>query len=189
MAEKGSTRLTSKEVGQRAGLKPTLVNYYFGSREGLLQAVISAVSEETGRRLDAASLSDGSLDERLRRLVGALLHSFADEPYSPRLLFEQVIFADEDAQERFVAEHGRAHIEAIRQVLDVHSGNDRLRTADPVLAISAIGGVCTFLCLMTPLLKHVLDVPDLSGENVDRIADAVTDILLHGLLQNSEVDP
>jgi AcrR family transcriptional regulator len=187
MAEKGSTRLTSKEVGVRAGLKPTLVNYYFGNRDGLLQAVIGAVSQETAERLARAARPDRPAGERMRELIRALLEGFVDEPYSARLLFEQVIFGDDEAQRRFVDEFGRAHIDAIRQILDAGMADAELRRVEPVLAISAIGGVCTFLALMMPLLGRVLDVGPLSSQSVGTVADAVTDLLLNGLTERNLV--
>jgi AcrR family transcriptional regulator len=187
MAEKGSTRLTSKEVGERARVKPTLVNYYFGNRDGLLQAVISAIAQETATRLENAVLTRGSIEERLRAIVGAVLYGFVDEPYSARLLFEQVIFGNDEIQDRFVDEFGRAHINAIRSILDAGSADATLRRVDPALAVSAIGGVCTFLTLMMPLLGRVLDVDPLSPQGVDQMAESVTDLLLHGLIERSEV--
>jgi TetR/AcrR family transcriptional regulator len=187
MAEKGSTRLTSKEVGERAGVKPTLVNYYFGNRDGLLEAVIRAVSEETAARLEDAARTVGSTAERLRAVVAALLYGFVDEPYSARLLFEQVIFGDDAIQERFVDDFGQAHIDAIGEILESGFRDGTLRRVDPALAISAIGGLCTFLTLMMPLLGRVLDVGALSVQSVDAVAVSMTDLLLHGLGETSEV--
>lgn len=187
MAEQGSKRLTSKQVSERAGVKPALVHYYFGSRDGLLEAVTSTICEETSRRLDAAARPGGTTEQRLRRLVRALLVSFAEQPYSARLLLEQVDSPGDDVHQRYASEHGRAQIDAIRSILEAGTVDQSLRPLDPALAISAIGGICAFLVLTTPLLGKVIDGAAIDKDNIDPLAAAVTDLLLHGLVLREEV--
>ena len=43
LAERGMPRVTVREVAERAGVQPALVNYYFGSKADLLRAVVEQV--------------------------------------------------------------------------------------------------------------------------------------------------
>jgi AcrR family transcriptional regulator len=76
-AERGYTRVTLRELTSEAGVNLASVNYYFGSKDALLHALIRRAARVIrGRRqrlLDDASLRDGSREERVRRILHALL--------------------------------------------------------------------------------------------------------------------
>lgn len=182
MAEKGLPRVTAREVAERAGVKPTLVNYYFGSRDGLLRAVVEAISKERLADLAAVLRRAGSAEERLRALVAAMVDGFARDSYAPRLLIEQIVFGEDETLDRYAREYGRGHIEAIVSVLDAERAEGRLRDIDPVLAICTIGGVCLFQAIMRPLLGRLLDLSHIEAMSSEQIAAAIADILENGLV-------
>lgn len=185
IAEQGLRRLTSKQVADRAGLKPTLVNYYFGNRQGLLEALVEEVSAEFGRRIDEVD-EEGDVADRLAGLISAVVEVFRANPYAPRLLFENVVFGDGSVLDRYVADFGRAQIEAMDAVLEAGRREGRVRDVHPVLAVTVIGGLCAFLPLAEPLLRRVLDFGDLDEGGGDMIARQLTEIALHGLLSDED---
>ena len=186
IADQGMSGLTSKRVAERAGLKPTLVNYYFGNRQGLVEALVEQVSSELDRRIQAAD--DPSVDpsERLSNLIAALVEAFRAEPYAPRLFFENVVFGDGSALDRFAADAGGQQIRLIEAVLESGRAEARFRDVDPVLAVAAIGGLCAFLPLAEPLLRRLLDFTAFDAADTASIARQLSEIALHGLLVGPE---
>jgi AcrR family transcriptional regulator len=173
--------MTSKAVADRAGVKPTLVNYYFGDRDGLLRAVVAEASAELSERLENASLHEGTVEERLTRLMDATLRGFAHEPFVARLLFEQVIFAEDSAIDRFIEQFGRSQFDAIRSVLEDGVREGRFRAVDPEIAIAAIGGVCIFFGAATPLIHRLMALDPMTPETVGSVAERSAEMILRGL--------
>ena len=188
MAEEGIPRMTSKAVANRAGVKPTLVNYYFGDREGLLRAVVAEAAAELGERLENASLHEGTVEERLTRLMDSMLRGFAHEPFVARLLFEKVIFAEDSTIDRFIEQFGRRQFNAIRGVLDDGVREGRFREVDPEIALAAIGGVCIFFGAATPLVQRLMALDPMTPETVGSVAQRSAELILRGLA-TSEHDP
>jgi TetR/AcrR family transcriptional regulator len=188
MAERGLPQLTSREVAERADVKPTLVNYYFGNREGLLRTIVEEFSVEMQEQLGAASCIDGPATDRLQALMEVMIESLVRNPYGPRLLFEQVIFRDDETVDEFVEAYGRSHFDAIRSILRDGRDEGALRDIDSDIALAAIGGICVFLSLASPLLKRLTHLGDMDSKTAREIAGQATDLLLHGLAAGSEED-
>ncbi|MDR1691117.1 MAG: TetR family transcriptional regulator [Candidatus Methanoplasma sp.] len=60
--------MTTRRIAKNAGINPAMVNYYFGSKEGLLRAAVSAMNGNHPR--DAAYAYDGSRKAMFDFLVG-----------------------------------------------------------------------------------------------------------------------
>ena len=65
-AGSGPRGMTINQVCERAGVKPPAIYYHFGSKEGLLGAVVEAVAEAWLDQLEAAQPARGDLAARLR---------------------------------------------------------------------------------------------------------------------------
>lgn len=73
IARRGVRGMRVQEVAKDAGVSVTLLYHYFGSREGLLEAALEAVSDQAGRY--AAQAAEGATSARaelVARLVGEL---------------------------------------------------------------------------------------------------------------------
>jgi AcrR family transcriptional regulator len=68
-AKVGPSGMTINQVCQRAGVKPPAIYYHFGSKEGLLGAVVETVTEAWLDQLEVSQPARGELAERLRVAV------------------------------------------------------------------------------------------------------------------------
>ena len=86
---KGLDGVSSKEIAAEAGVNPAMINYYFGNRETLHEAMM----------LDALSplLAQFSLAEenshklKLRQFLRAYMETLAANPWLPRLVVREVL--------------------------------------------------------------------------------------------------
>ncbi len=131
MAEKGLPRVTVREVAKRAGVKPALVHYYFGDKANLLREVTAAVAGEARDRIRRAARREGSAEERLRSLVEALVAGLAEDLYSARLMVEQVLFAEDEVIDDYVARFARPNLEAIGDLREAGRASGEFRAVDP----------------------------------------------------------
>lgn len=179
--ERGLARLTAKEVAERAGVRPTLVNYYFGDRRGLMRELATESSGALNQEMATAVAEASGADERLERLMHGILQRFAEEPYAARLFFEQVVFAEDEVIDRFVEEYGREAFGLFGEVLTEGIEAGLFRDVDPEIAIAAIGGICIFFGAAGPLLTRVMNVEPLTEGSASDIARRAANLILDGL--------
>ncbi len=183
LAECGLAALTSKAVAERANLRPTLVNYYFNDRNGLLQALVEEISGDINHSVVAAAAEPGPVDRRLVRVIEGILRRFAKEPCAARLFFEQVLFADEQSLDQLANHYGRATNEALRSVLADGVRDGSLEDADLEMAVATIGGLCIFFGAATPLIQRTLNIEPLTSDNATLLAERASALVLNGLMK------
>jgi TetR/AcrR family transcriptional regulator len=181
MNEKGFSRVTAREVADRAGVKPALVNYYFGGKDDLLREVILRLSEEMRDRLASAVASEGSFEERLREVIRTWVSALAEDPYAPALMIERVIFGDDDVLDTFSERFGKPNLQAISALLEEGRNAGEARDGDPMHLIPSMLGACLFYFLGAPIQRRVLGVDPLSPERVQAFEESVADLVLHGI--------
>lgn len=189
MAEKGSPRVTVREVAERAGVQPALVNYYFGSKGGLLRAVASLVAGRLLERVQAGVVQEGSVEERLRAIMHAAVGILAEDPYAPRLIAEQVLFGAEEVIDDFVERFARHNLDAIRGLLEAGRDTGALREVEPMFLVPALFGSCLFFFLAAPIMRRLYEVAEITPELAERFADYVFDVVLHGIAMRPETSP
>jgi AcrR family transcriptional regulator len=181
MAEKGLPGVTLREVAERAGVQAALVSYYFGGKDGLLQAVIDLVAGETQELITQAALRQGNVEERLRALIEAWVIAMASDPYAPRLMTERVLFAESALIDEFVAKFAKPSLAAIRSLLDEGRERGELRDMDPMYVIPAMVGMCVHFFLGAPMFQRLFDLDEITPEHVRRFALCVGDLMTRGI--------
>lgn len=66
----GNTTATCQEIADFAGVKRTLVNYYFRSRENLLRVVYLEIVCDMKRALDEVYVSEVPFEHKIEQLIG-----------------------------------------------------------------------------------------------------------------------
>jgi len=80
---------SASAVAKRAGVNKALVFYYFGSTHALFAQVLERYYARHKATL-AEAVQEGTLEERLHRVVDALFDSMGESPAYPRLVQQQV---------------------------------------------------------------------------------------------------
>ncbi len=85
-AVRGYDATSVREICEAASItKPTLY-HFFGSKEGVLQALVKSGFERFAELVDSALSSPGSFRERLKIVVGALFESARQQPHYWRFM-------------------------------------------------------------------------------------------------------
>jgi AcrR family transcriptional regulator len=181
MAEKGYPRVTLREVAERAGVQPALVNYYFGGKDGLLRSVIASVAGQMRFRIEQTVTGQGTPEERIRQLVDGIVQAMTAAPYAPRLMAEQVFFAEAGVIGEFVENFARPNLAAIRSLLEDGREMGSLRAVDPRFLVPALVGACIFFFLAAPIVRRLYGIEEIDAEMAREFADRTAELILYGI--------
>jgi TetR/AcrR family transcriptional regulator len=181
LTEKGLPAVTVREIAERAGVQPALVNYHFGGKDALLRSVLASVSEEMAQRIREVTTGRGSIEERVRELLHGLVEALTANPYAPRLMVEQVLFADESVIDDFVDGFARPNLDAIHELLDDGLDSGVLRRVDSRFLVPFMFGSCLYLFLNAPLLRRLYGIDEIDTDLAREYADRFAELVMHGI--------
>lgn len=98
-AEQGMEKASMAQVAARAQVSKALLYHYYPSKDALIFAIITTHLEELDAAIEAADDPDLIPDQRLRRLVGAVLESYrgADNQHKVQLNATTALSDDQKA--------------------------------------------------------------------------------------------
>lgn len=181
LAERGLPRVTSREVAERAGVRPALVNYYFGGRQGLLRSVVEEVAGSLRARILSAAAGEGSPEARLRALLRAWIGALAEDPCAARLMVEAVLYAESDAIGEFSERFARPALEVIRRVLEEGRACGQFRAVDPLVLVPCLGGMCASFFLAAPVVERLFGLGEIGPQLAERFAESTAELLWRGV--------
>ena len=186
MAEKGLSQLTVREVAERAGVKPALVNYYFGGKQGLLQALTGQVAATMVEGFEQSVNESDGFEKRLRAALHQAVGLLGKDPYGPRLVVEQVFFGDEATVEAFVDQFARRNLDTMNRLLDDGRATGEIREVESMFLVPMLFGSSLFFFLAAPIIRRLYGIDEITPELARRFADHTAEVVLRGILARPE---
>lgn len=147
-AERGLSAGSVRAIGERAGVTAAMVNYYFGGKRALYDAVVAEAQGRLAARIGAA-LAEGGGRGLAARLAGAYFDFLAEDRELQRLLMREVLDRGEG-----VLELAARYVTPLRALFERHFGEGDEAAH---LAISLFGAVAGYF-LYEPVLGAFLGV-------------------------------
>lgn len=144
-AEHGFGAGSVRTIGERAGVTAAMINYYFGGKRGLYDAVVAEAQARLVERLSAAASGDHA--GLAARLAGAYFDFLAEDTELQRILVREVLDGGGS-----VKRTGAAYVKPLRAMFEEHFGG---RDEAAQLAISVFGAIAGYF-LYEPLLGDFL---------------------------------
>lgn len=169
-------------LAAESGANKALVSYYFGSKEGLYDAVIAALTGEAVAMVSSALIDGGDPVKNFRRYVKALARAFAARPTFPAILMREYIAGSMLEREG-----------PFRQVIQFYRMTEKFyeagrkeklfRKLDPhKLHLSIVGPLVHFILTMG-LRERILSrfAADIENPTVDAFAAHLARLVLDGM--------
>jgi TetR/AcrR family transcriptional regulator len=183
MAETPAAQVSLRAVAEQAGYDPALLSYYFGSKAGLVRAVLEEAASDATKQLAAVQQLPGSLADRLKASIRDSVAALNASPYLARLVMQQVVVGNDEQAEDFVRRLGIPYLSGVAALVEEGVRTGEFRDVDEQLIVYALSALPLFFQLLAPVFG------DLLGNDATRdpspsqdFADAVADLLLRGVL-------
>ena len=157
-AELGYRGASVARIAERAGVTPAMVRYYFGTKEGLLEAVLDRVF---GRLLERiGDLADEEASSREGSPIGAFIEIYlkavTSEPWLAGFMVREVLSEATPVRERFVETFASRAVPRVLELFESEMKAGRLRRdLDPRLAFLSVLGMCLFPMIARPVLSQL----------------------------------
>jgi AcrR family transcriptional regulator len=186
LQESGASYVSVQRIAHEAAVDPAMVNYHFGGRDQLFSAVLNQAIEEWLPRAQEIADRSGDALARLEQRLRGLVAMRREAPFIDRLLLEQIIIArGSDAETRFRAYLGRALKQYETLVADgVEQGT--LKPIDPAFLFVSSLALCEYFFAFRKMLDYVLEIDGDDPEVVERYADHVVELILHGVARRPD---
>jgi len=182
-AQKGYDGASVLSIANRAGVKQPLLNYHFGSKEGLWRAVVESAYAETLKASTLASqtLDDGDPLSRLQATLRAFAVSNIRHPAAHALVVMEVAQAS-PRLDWLVDNYMRPfHDKLDALIADCHAAG-LLKPYPREHASIMMTGMLTAIQSATHLAKRVYGAGPMTAEQTEQHAEQAIDALLNGML-------
>ncbi len=178
-AERGYDATSLKEVGERAGTSRATPAYFFGSKDGLYEAVLNRAFARAQERIEAAearALAQGDdLDSRLTELVGSYLDFLDANPHFIRLVERESLSGGSRLARNL------PHLAAIRAGLEAAREPLGLQE-DPRQLLLSVMALCWFPLSQSRTLLPALGLDAQDPAFLEARKRHIVHLLLHGLM-------
>lgn len=179
-AQKGFDGVGVRELADTAHVNLSMINYYFGSKAGILKAIIDAFFTKYIANARAAFKTNHPLEEKIRIMIRTEIDFFKANPEMMRIALTELPFNMPDvvAQKSDHVQYMRDYIAPlVAPMLDeTQIGQVPLEIVGPALL-----GMMSLHFILRPIVRNLKDII-LDESFYERYTHIVTHIFLYGVV-------
>ena len=131
LVERSGQSASVSEICARAEVNVAMVKYCFGSKDGLLDAVLERALRQLAGELERLADADLTPEVKLRRHVAEVVRNYVRVPYVNRLMNERLLAAEPDAVDRISASFAIPARDWYAELLAAGQAEERWRQLRP----------------------------------------------------------
>jgi TetR/AcrR family transcriptional regulator len=183
MIEKGSIDVSFADIARRTELNSALIGYYFGSKGGLMLAVLRKVMGEGIDELEKSCRESQTLEESLLLHIRGLVATYFKFPFVNPLVHRLVI-DQPDEYGPVIAEELSRRVALIQdRMLKQGKDSGRLRPVDPLHFYFHIVGACDQFFHGRFQMRHLFGRDEIDERMAADYAEYLSNTILHGMLR------
>jgi AcrR family transcriptional regulator len=181
LAQRASIQVSLSEIAQASGLNSALIKYHFGSKDGLLLALLRRDAGASLGRLDHLVNLDISPEEKIRLHVAAVITMYVRYPYLNQLLHFLLTNSEEKITQEIANFFVKPLVATQSRILEEGFARGVFRRTDPMFFYYSMIGACDYFFFGRASRKVVFAMPEIPSKIRDAYIDFVCDMTLRML--------
>jgi AcrR family transcriptional regulator len=183
-ARKGYSATGLREIVKQVGVSVAMVNYHFGSKQALLEAILDRFFQNVYSIAEESLTGDDPPELKLRRYLRAIVGVFRKNPDLVRIALTELPY-DMPGIVQFKAEKvtrmlGLVGSRLLPALPEEVRERIRLEVVGP-----AIVGMLTFHFLMRPVIQNAFQI-NFDSTFYENYADELADIFMYGVFRKGQ---
>ena len=172
----GRFDVTTQEIADEAGVNRTLINYYFRSRDNLVQVVSDEAHKVEKEKSEIIMNSDLPFKEKIAKSVESSLQTSLQYPYLETYIVSQI--NNGSCHKRDVE---KTDLKKLYRDIEKEMDAENIEKIEPVQFLFNMISLLVFPSAARPLIKDNMMISD---EEFDRLISQRKDIILNLLFKN-----
>jgi TetR/AcrR family transcriptional regulator len=162
-AQHGYSAVSTRAVAEAAGVNPAMIHYYFGSKQGLYEAMITDTFTPLFANLSALLVAGPSLHSAepapVRRFFEAYMRMLGANPWMPQLILREVVAENGKLRQWFIQQFASRGGGLLARLVQAEQTAGRIRTdLDPTLTALSMVSLAVFPFVAMPIASAVFGV-------------------------------
>jgi AcrR family transcriptional regulator len=178
LADRHSINVSFSEIAESSGLNSALIKYYFGSKDGLLLALVHRDASLALRKLDHLVGLNIPPEKKIRLHLAGVISTYTKYPYLNRLIHALLENESQHIPEEIANFFVKPLVDAQKKILGEGVAQGVFRPVDPMFFYYSIIGACDHLFYARVSLKSVFDIDEITLEIRESYINFVCDLTL-----------
>ena len=179
MTERGTVDISLSDIARYSGLNSALVSYYFGTKQGMMLALLEEVLGHGLRQLEGLLAMPLDPVEKLKLHVRGIISVYFRYPYINRLI--HLLFEDAEAGRRVAETISKPLAQTQRRLIDEGIEAGLFRPVDPMLFYFIVLGACDHLFFGQHMLRGAFGIEAVDDDLRNRYTNQLLDMILTGI--------
>jgi len=183
MREGDTIDISFSELSVRSGLNSALVKYYFGNKDGLLEAILERDMDNILEQVGLLSRKDMPPEDKLRHHIGAVIDTYYEFPYLNRLTMRLIRDLPPAGARNIADKYLKPLSEAYNIIVGEGLKSGVFRDMDADLFYSAVTGAADRFFTGKLVWKYCYGRDDFDEKIRDRYREQTVDLIMAGILK------
>jgi TetR/AcrR family transcriptional regulator len=184
LAERNVIDVSLSEIAGASGLNSALIKYHFGSKDGLLLALVRRDATAALLRLDELVRMNLPPEQKVRLHVAGIINTYTRSPYLNRLIHTLLTHSDEKITQQIADFFVRPLIESQTKILEEGVALGIFRRLDPLSFYYSMVGACEHFFFGRYAGKFLFGIEDITPKVRESYIEFVCDMTLRMLRRN-----
>lgn len=182
MAERSTVDISLSDIAKHSGLNSALVKYYFGTKQGMMLALVEDVLGRSLERLNELVDMDMSATEKLKLHIKAIITIYFRYPFINRLI--HYLFEDPVSSKEVAEKISKPLAEVQRHLLEQGIATGEFKPVDPMMFYFIILGACDHIFFGQHIMRVAFGIEAIDDTIRRNYTKTLLDMVLGGILQD-----